>query len=768
MKTEEIYCSLDIETTGFDPLKDEILEVGFVFFSVTKNGLIPGDEFTQVFKPSIKVNSKILGLTGISEKELESAPLFSEFKDEIQEKIKHAVIVGHNVGFDIKFLETAGITFSGKVIDTLDLVQWILPSHHSYNLENLMSYFGVSHKDAHRALADSKAALKVLEKLLTIYFGFSNDLKNQIFVFLKDRNFIWKNLIQNDFDFKQTSKKDKKTLKTIKSVRKPAKPKDSLKKKTLYRLGFEQESANGFFDFVVSTSKKIIVTFPNKQIALKKAKQYEAYLLIDEEDVFNLEKFKTFLSSENLSDDQVKFALKILVWQEQSNSSLNISELNLSFFGGQFKSVVCGKVLDFSKQNLVFTDHKNFLKLSEENKLDKRFAVVFGLPDFESSLTWKNGGRVSWGGVSYIVKSYLNSDIKGLNSEKVEEAINELVNASDLFFGLFMTMFYKQESGYLTIKISEGLSITEEFLKAKTASENFAKKITTANLIFKSEKLDLYVENLKRFFQEDKNTIRWVEMSEKSCTFQSAPIDIKPQILDIESKSLGLAFADVLPSESVEKYFITRFGLGKYAKKDMVFQQQLDLFTLKDKEVACYLDESLNKQLIKVTNKESLPAVLLMGSQLTVKEFYEKNYSDLKEFSFLLAQSTSGGVNKLINNFEIHENSLLLATEKMILKYITSDATASGKDTLEVKTLVLTKLPFELYSHPYQEALASQFENSFTEFSLPRALINFHRIFEFFNTSILRNLYITDPKIKSQYGSVFTEYLEKRNKIKFF
>ena len=129
----QIYCSLDIETTGFDPLKEEILEVGFVFFKLGKKKIELLEEWTQVFKPGKAVTPQILALTGITEKEIERAPKFSEHRDFIQKKLGDAIIVGHNITFDTKFLEGFGIKFSGPTIDTLDLAQWLLPTHHSYN-----------------------------------------------------------------------------------------------------------------------------------------------------------------------------------------------------------------------------------------------------------------------------------------------------------------------------------------------------------------------------------------------------------------------------------------------------------------------------------------------------------------------------------------------------------------------------------------------------------------------------------------------------------
>ena len=139
-----------------------------------------------------------MGLTGISQEELDMAEPFADHKADLQEKLKTAVIVGHNIAFDVKFLESTGLKFSGQVIDTLELVQWILPTHHSYNLENLMHTFGISHKEAHRALADSKATLKLLERLLQVYQSFPQKLKDQINILIKPYKFIWEELLLCD------------------------------------------------------------------------------------------------------------------------------------------------------------------------------------------------------------------------------------------------------------------------------------------------------------------------------------------------------------------------------------------------------------------------------------------------------------------------------------------------------------------------------------------------------------------------------------------
>jgi hypothetical protein len=157
----------------------------------------------------------------------------------------------------------------------------------------------------------------------------------------------------------------------------------------------------------------------------------------------------------------------------------------------------------------------------------------------------------------------------------------------------------------------------------------------------------------------------------------------------------------------------------------------------------------------------ALPAALLFGTTSQVKDFYNKNFIKLKEQASVLAQNSSGGSNKLLRNFEINPNSLLIATDKFIIKNLSSGNGYVGIEQLPVKTLVLCHLPFEQFTHPYQEALAAKYSNSFEDFALPRAIYNFHSILKFFNTENLANVYIWDSKLAKGYAKVFEEYVSQ-------
>ena len=150
----------------------------------------------------------------------------------------------------------------------------------------------------------------------------------------------------------------------------------------------------------------------------------------------------------------------------------------------------------------------------------------------------------------------------------------------------------------------------------------------------------------------------------------------------------------------------------------------------------------------------------LFAGPMQVKEFYEGNYEEIQAYANVLSQNHSGGNNKLFRNFEIYPKSILLATDKLVLKYL-SDAAGGAIEFLPVKTLILGHLPFEQYTHPYLEAVAKTFEKPFEQFSLPRAIYNLSRILGFFHTSILKQVVIADPKLSKDYARVFKDFIKE-------
>ena len=163
LNVDTLLVALDLETTGLDPLRDTIIEVGAVKFR--PDGTIV-EEYQQLVNPGREVAFRIAQLTGITNEMLARAPAWHEIRDHVAAFIGRAPIVGHNIAFDLNFLHAHGIHPPGQPLDTFDLATMLLPGLNRYNLGTLAETLGVTLKDAHRALDDARATAQVFAALL--------------------------------------------------------------------------------------------------------------------------------------------------------------------------------------------------------------------------------------------------------------------------------------------------------------------------------------------------------------------------------------------------------------------------------------------------------------------------------------------------------------------------------------------------------------------------------------------------------------------------
>lgn len=159
----ETYVVLDVETTGKNHYRDEIIEIGAVKYI---RG-VAADSFSSFVKPKGNIPSEITDLTGITESDVENAPLIFDIIPKLQEFLGAAPIVAHNATFDISFLRDAyklcGLPFKNESIDTLRLARKAfpeLPNHKLTTLKEFLHIEGVSH----RAFADVLTTAEVYKK----------------------------------------------------------------------------------------------------------------------------------------------------------------------------------------------------------------------------------------------------------------------------------------------------------------------------------------------------------------------------------------------------------------------------------------------------------------------------------------------------------------------------------------------------------------------------------------------------------------------------
>ena len=164
---EAEFVVLDIETTGFSPIGDDIIEVGAVRY---KNGVI-GESFQRFVRPSKPIPEEVQKLTNITPDMVADAPLPAQALREFFDFIGDAIIVAHNAQFDYSFLryhrhKHLGEEFNNPVLDTLILGRSLMPHMKSHSLAALTKELQVVLVDHHRADADAKTAAMVMAKLL--------------------------------------------------------------------------------------------------------------------------------------------------------------------------------------------------------------------------------------------------------------------------------------------------------------------------------------------------------------------------------------------------------------------------------------------------------------------------------------------------------------------------------------------------------------------------------------------------------------------------
>ncbi|MQG10144.1 MAG: hypothetical protein FI716_01440 [SAR202 cluster bacterium] len=161
---EQVNVALDLETTGLDSNRHQILEVGAVRFR--------GDEVIETYQtlvnPGVAIPEFIQRLTRITPQQVKRAPFFSSVAAEIEDFLGEDPIIGHNIQFDIGFLTNNGVPVHNPSYDTWDLASVFMPQSRQYSLKYLTTHFQVEHNDAHRALADAMATKNVYIKLLRL------------------------------------------------------------------------------------------------------------------------------------------------------------------------------------------------------------------------------------------------------------------------------------------------------------------------------------------------------------------------------------------------------------------------------------------------------------------------------------------------------------------------------------------------------------------------------------------------------------------------
>jgi DNA polymerase III epsilon subunit family exonuclease len=162
---------LDVETTGRDPNVADLIEIGAV--RINRSQIV--DRFSTFVNPG----REIFGaqMHGITTSDVAGAPTAREAVEKLLAFVGGSPVVGHNIGFDLGFLDAAlgetGKFIAGGCFDTLAIAREAYPDLESYKLGDIARFLGIEVPTAHRGLADAETTAAIVAR-------FADDLSARI------------------------------------------------------------------------------------------------------------------------------------------------------------------------------------------------------------------------------------------------------------------------------------------------------------------------------------------------------------------------------------------------------------------------------------------------------------------------------------------------------------------------------------------------------------------------------------------------------------
>src|SRR5687767_2151369 len=144
---------------------DRVIEIGAVRVRLEEDGSATlGERFSTFVDPGVGVGPAVTRLTGIRDGDLAGAPALESVIGRIASLVAGAPVAGHNVGFDLAFLERVALGPFER-LDTAELASILMPSAPTYALQALAADAGIRPESAHRALDDAMTCAAVLSDL---------------------------------------------------------------------------------------------------------------------------------------------------------------------------------------------------------------------------------------------------------------------------------------------------------------------------------------------------------------------------------------------------------------------------------------------------------------------------------------------------------------------------------------------------------------------------------------------------------------------------
>lgn len=850
---DRTFVALDIETTGFDADQDQVIEIAAIKFD--DHQVI--DVFESLINPKRLIPPLIAHMTGISDNMLTNAPDFRDIQEKLVQFIGNHPIVGHNISFDVGFLNKKGCNLSNPLYDTLDLASMLIPGLPSYSLDTLTRSLKIKHENKHRALSDTQATqelfsiilnkikkldhetLEAIKQILdkstwpmrdlflyeegeqsapntNIYDEENPKIKplpeKQFDTFFDDNGALSK--VIQDYESRPTQKEA--TNKILECFQ--------LNKHLLLEAGTGTGKTLAYLTAAVYFSqlekKKIVIStytknlqdqIMNKDIPLlrealqsiNKNIDFRATLLKGRSNYVSVKRLHRFMQKDIFEDHEVTFLLKVMLWLKETTTG-DIDEINIQGKEFPLRFEVCYEDGSEDENDPLYAQ-QSFLKKARRKAENANIIVVNHalllsdamketpiLPEYDylvfdeahhlekvttDSLT-----------INFSPGSFIRPFEKvARTDEALQVKCQQITNKADLFFGILGIFTEKHadamELQYQYLIKDEALNSLEwqkvkdsvrhlyelisELLTELTdyshRDEDTAREIRAQRFEIEKRHQDLHSVFLSG---EWKNRIQWTYKTfDGTSCLKSAPINVG---MELHNRIFNAKKSVILTSATLrteQNFDFIRHQLALDSSVEAIalpshfdYPDQVKIIIPEDlpaPKTEGYF-KACNSVIEKIVQGNQGRTLVLFTSKKALTASYMALAPDLKTRGYnILAQGVTGGKGKILEHFkEEPETSVLFGT-------------ASFWQGIDIPgdlltCVVMQKLPFDPPSDPLIYSRGLQYQNAFSEYQLPLAILRFKQGFgRLIRTSKDKGcMVILDSRIlQNSYGQKFLSSL---------
>ena len=739
------FVALDLETTGLDPKMDTIIEVAAVRFHLERDGdifrAIGKEERSMLINPGKKLEENISMITGISDAMLLWKQKWGEVQEKVAAFIGDAIIIWHNVLFDVNMLATHGIDLSEHIsLDTFELSEIFSQDAESLNLGFLGKKYNIQMESEHRALDDTKLSIELFSKYLSD-IAHLRWKKLDLWHHIKKQDRSWS--IRKLLEITEMPHQREVFTLWFPEIQEEEKvciisENNNVCDITLLSLNGNAQDEIDLIKNEIGNIWSLVILTPNKKQSsffdmILKNQWYKTAIHKNKENFCSVEMIAYWLSLETLGRKESIFLLKLTTWIWETLTGL-LDELK--YYGNERSFIELFR-LDNEEENHFYEKHRSDLLSAEivfsdfwTENLEKfplthkpHSLIIRDIIWSEDLIRKAKSSHIS-------IKELFNSieSIEQLDASTIDNLVTGISMISDIYTstperplgekefppGEFWETYLITQRNiwhkgqkwliFWTNKIIEGVKKLS-FFQAKNPQErrNIQKLLSSLQILIKASLI------------EDINTSIILSISQEDTKISFIPKDIRS------------VMRNILKNQWWEHIIVTWYGLLWNETKKFI-ENECSIST----EVVF---SEWEKSLLNIAQKPSMEwekIVILTTSTKHIRALVNE-YKGKYGIDAIFGQGISWGKWKML--------SLFLKSQKKTLLIGLIDSWIDEMELWKsVDIVIIGKIPFDPPTDPYFLARTVWMKNNFEEYSTPIAL-------SIINTLIGRITYI-NPKAR--------------------